>query len=143
MSDFPRLGVSVLCVRGGDVLLVKRGKQPYFGHWSLPGGLVEFGEALADAARRELLEETGTTAQLEPEPVETFDIIQRREDGTAAAHFVLAVFRGTYEDGEARAGDDAADAAWVRTCDLETLMMTPGTAVRILRHVTCIAGGCG
>ncbi|NRG19722.1 NUDIX domain-containing protein [Rhizobiales bacterium] len=143
MSEFPRLGVSVLCLRNREVLLVKRGKEPYLGHWSLPGGLVEFGEALVDAARRELFEETSVTARLEPEPFEIFDIIQKREDGAAAAHFVLAVFCGTYEKGEARAGDDAADAAWVRTCDLETLMMTPGTAARILRHVTSKTDGRG
>lgn len=143
MSDFPRLGVSVLCLRGAEVLLVKRGKEPYLGHWSLPGGLVEFGETLAEAARRELFEETSLTALIEAEPVETFDIIQRGEDGVAIAHFVLAVFRGTYEEGEARARDDAADVAWVRTSDLETLMMTPGTAARILRHVTGASGGRG
>ncbi|MXN66037.1 NUDIX domain-containing protein [Stappia sp. GBMRC 2046] len=143
MSDIPRLGVSVLCLRDAEILLVKRGKEPYFGHWSLPGGLVEFGERLADAASRELLEETSVTALLEAEPVETFDIIQKQEDGVAAAHFVLAVFRGTYENGEARAGDDAAEVAWVGMRDLETLMMTPGTAARIMRHVTSMADGRG
>ncbi|MDN3718421.1 NUDIX domain-containing protein [Roseibium salinum] len=70
--DAPRIGVSVLCHRDGRVLMVKRGKDPYKGHWSLPGGLVELGETLLEAAERELLEETGAKAHLEM-PAETFD----------------------------------------------------------------------
>lgn len=132
--DAPRIGVSVLCHRGGRVLLIQRGKDPYKHHWSLPGGLVELGETLAEAATRELLEETGVTAQIS-EPVETFDSIQRDEDGRVVTHFILTVFAGPYLGGEAKAGDDAAALEWVSPADLENRLTTPGTPDRIRRHL--------
>ncbi|MCX2723731.1 NUDIX hydrolase [Roseibium salinum] len=130
--DAPRIGVSVLCHRDGRVLMVKRGKDPYKGHWSLPGGLVELGETLLEAAERELLEETGAKAHLEM-PAETFDSIQRDADGRVSAHFILAVFCGAYRCGEARPGDDAADLEWVPLERLEDRLTTPGTPERVRR----------
>jgi 8-oxo-dGTP diphosphatase len=130
--DAPRAGVSVLCHREGRALLVKRGKPPYEGHWSLPGGLVELGETLRDAALRELLEETGVTADLDA-PVETFDSIQRDETGRVLTHFILTVFAGAYAGGTPLAGDDAAALDWLRPDELEERPTTPGTAERIRR----------
>ncbi len=155
MANQPRIGVSVLCRKGQHVLLVKRAKEPYLGFWSLPGGMVEFGETMLAAARRELFEETATLAELEAEPVEVFDIIGpdgsfdsssgnssgSGSDGgenpaqSADYHFVLAVFRGIHQSGEARAGDDAAEVAWVLISDLDAITLTPGTAKRIRRHL--------
>jgi len=130
--DAPRVGVSVLCHRDGRALLIKRGKEPYKDHWSLPGGLVELGETLLEAAERELLEETGVTAALDV-PSETFDTIQRDPDGKVASHFVLAVFCGAYRSGDARAGDDAAALEWVPLDLLDGRLTTPGTPERIRR----------
>src|SRR3974390_1710373 len=59
---YPRAGVSVVVLQGGDVLLVQRGKGAYRGFWSLPGGAIELGETAEAAARRELMEETGLLA---------------------------------------------------------------------------------
>lgn len=132
--DAPRFGVSVLCHRDGHALLVKRGKDPYKGHWSLPGGLVELGETLAQAAERELLEETGVIARL-GEPVETFDSIQLDENGKVLTHFILTVFSGAYDAGEAVAGDDAAAIDWVHPDELDARQTTPGTPDRIRRHL--------
>lgn len=132
--DAPRVGVSVLCHRDGHALLVKRGKDPYKGHWSLPGGLVELGETLAQAAERELLEETGVIATL-GEPVETFDSIQLDENGKVLTHFILTVFSGAYDAGEAVAGDDAAAIDWVHPDELDARQTTPGTPDRIRRHL--------
>ena len=126
----PLPGVSVLCHRDGDILLVKRGKQPYKDHWSLPGGLVELGEPLKAAAERELQEETGIRADL-GDPVDTFDIIKHDENGQVLAHFVLVVFAGSYLDGTLKASDDAADAAWVPLSRLDDYQTTPGTSRRI------------
>ena len=135
----PLLGVSVLVGRGGEVLLVKRGKPPFMGRWSLPGGLVEWGETLEAAARREVLEETGLTIRID-RFVRNLDLVPDAglKDtglGDTAGHFVLAVFQASVTGGELRAGDDAADAAWADAGRLAGLTMTPGTADLILRTV--------
>lgn len=132
--DAPRVGVSVLCHDRGRVLLIKRGKDPFKGCWSLPGGLVELGEPLLDAARRELWEETRVEADLS-EPVETFDSIQLDDDGKVQTHFILTVFCGALRSGEAVAGDDASAVDWVCPEDLDDRPTTPGTAGRIRRHL--------
>jgi len=128
----PLLGVSVLCYRGDDVLLIKRSKPPYPEHWSLPGGLVDVGEPLKEAAERELREETGVLADIDV-PRETFDSIERDEDGRVRSHFVLAVFCGQYLSGDVLAGDDAMDARWLGCAALQDLLTTPGTPERVQR----------
>ncbi|MES0880056.1 NUDIX hydrolase [Roseibium sp. SCP14] len=130
----PRVGVSVLCHRDGHALMVKRSKPPFKDHWSLPGGVVELGETLIEAAERELLEETGVTASLAA-PVETFDSIQRDEDDKVVTHFVLTIFSGEYVSGEAIAGDDAAAIEWVHPDETDNRPTTPGTPERIRRHL--------
>lgn len=131
----PLLGVSALCYKQDQVLLIRRGKPPYQGHWSLPGGLVELGEPLRSAAERELHEETGIRADL-GDPVDTFDSINKDETGVVVSHFVLVVFSGPYRSGRLRAADDAADASWVTPTQLDQLLTTPGTPARI----RCILG---
>lgn len=132
-SNHPRLGVSVLLQQRDEVLLIKRSKPPFAGHWSLPGGAVEFGERLREAAARELFEETGLSAQLDPAPVEIVELVPDTAAGTR--HFVIAVFLAWQPDGKLRPGDDAADAAFFGTDTLTGLSMTPGTAARILRLI--------
>ncbi|MFN7168105.1 MAG: NUDIX domain-containing protein [Pannonibacter sp.] len=127
----PVAGVSILLHGEGRVLLVKRGKAPYAGAWSLPGGRVEQGETLAAAALRELYEETGLEAELSG-PAETFDT------GGSATHpgYRLSVFVGPLPvDASPVAGDDAAAVARVAVADLAELEMTPGTAARIVRLI--------
>ena len=128
----PLLAVSVLCHREDDVLLIRRSKPPFEGHWSLPGGLVDVGETLRDAATRELLEETGARADLS-HPVETFDSIERDDEGKVKSHFVLVVFAGAFLDGQIHPGDDAAAAEWLNLSDLDSRLTTPGTPDRIRR----------
>lgn len=128
----PLLGVSALCFKQAEILLIKRGKPPYEGHWSLPGGLVELGEPLLSAAERELREETGICADLKG-PVDTFDSINKDEAGAVVSHFALVVFSGAYRSGRLRAADDAADARWVEPTQLDQLLTTPGTPARIRR----------
>lgn len=126
MNRNPRTGASILVVDNGKVLLVKRGKEPHKGKWSLPGGGQELGETLEDCARRELKEETG----LEAEALE-FCLVQDRilksETGDVSFHFVLATYRATTFRGTAIAMDDAADLGWFGFEDLHKLDMTPGT----------------
>ena len=120
----PVLGASACVWRGEEVLIAKRGKPPFI--WSLPGGHVERGETLIAAAARELLEETGVTA----EPlhfVEMAEII--RED----AHYVIACFTGLWAFGEAAASSDAEAVAWVHPDRLAAYELTAGTQAVIAK----------
>lgn len=124
-QQFPRLGVSVCLLRGGEVLLVKRARPPALGYWSLPGGHVEWGETLRDAAARELREETGLGADLAALP-RVVDAIRLGDDGEVVTHYAIAMFAGRWTGGEPQAGDDAAEVAWVPVADLGRLVLTPG-----------------
>lgn len=137
--DRPLVGVSIACCRAGRVLLVQRGRPPFVGTWSLPGGLIELGETLAEAALRELREETGVTAEITGF-LDTFDVIRRAEDGRVERHFVLSVFLARHLAGEAIAADDAAAVMWASADDIEPLAMTPGTGERARRALALHAG---
>ena len=117
----PRLGASVVLWKGHSVLLVKRKAGPYAGKWALPGGNVAFGERMADAAKRELLEETGITASI-GRPVGIFEIVL---DQPVPAHFVLMAFAADYQSGEAKAADDALEVRWMSDDELDTADITP------------------
>ena len=117
-------------IRGDHVLLVERQKQPNAGTWGFPGGKVEWGEAVFDAAVRELREETGVLAN----PVHfltTIDVIIP----DANAHFILTAVICDYVSGEPLAADDAADAAWVAVDDVlaSKLKLSPNVA-HVLRQ---------
>ena len=132
-QDRPLLGVSVAVWRGDKVLLVRRGRPPLMGLWSLPGGLVEAGETLAEAAARELAEETGIIAE-DFSAVDRAEIIVRDDGGRVDRHYVLIVFGATYHSGEARAADDAADVRWVDAGELAGLELTADTARVLSAH---------
>lgn len=121
----PMLGVSIAVWREGAVLLVQRGRAPLAGLWSLPGGLVETGETLKDAAARELREETGVSADFGG-IADWRDIIVKEDDGRVRTHYVLAVFAGTWRHGEPKAGDDASDTRWAAPHELAGLETTQG-----------------
>jgi 8-oxo-dGTP diphosphatase len=120
------LGVGALILRRGSILLVERGREPLKGYWSLPGGLVETGERLDDALRREVLEETG----LRVKPVRVFEIFERimpDPSGRAEYHYVLIDSVCKVVDGEARAGDDVSRVEWVPRSSLGQYQLTEGT----------------
>ena len=87
----PVVGVGAVVVRDGRALLVRRAHEPRKGEWSLPGGLLDLGEALVDAARREVKEETGLDVEVGP-MIETFDRVHRDGDGRIRYHFVIVDF---------------------------------------------------
>lgn len=123
----PQAAVSVALFRRRGILLVKRGRQPARGLWSLPGGHIHPGEASIDAARRELREETSLDAEL-CGPAALHDIVQENDRGTVILHRVIAVFCGIYASGEAVAGSDAAEARWFAPEALAGLAATDGLA---------------
>jgi 8-oxo-dGTP diphosphatase len=105
------VGVVVLNVQG-DILLVKRGKPPRAGEWSLPGGLIDLGERLEDAARREVWEECGIEIAIGGF-VATFEPIVYDAAGEVEYHYVLIDYWATHIAGTAVAQDDALAVAWV------------------------------
>jgi len=105
----PQPGAGVVCLRGADVLLIRRGKPPRAGEWSLPGGRIEWGESPQDAALRELGEETGVEAEI----LGLLDVVDgafRGPDGALQAHYVLIDYAARWRSGEPVAGDDAVEA---------------------------------
>ena len=108
--DRPVVGVGGVVVLSGRALIVKRAHEPRKGEWSLPGGIVELGETLVEAARREILEETGLDVEVGP-VVEVFDRVHRLED-RVQYHFVIVDYLCTPIGGTLRAGDDALEVAW-------------------------------
>lgn len=131
-------GVSMCVVKDDKVLLAKRANPNSYGLWSFPGGHVEQGEALRDAALRELAEETGVNAEI-VKLLDTIDIIHRDPTGEIEAHFVLSVFLGNWIGGEAVADSDASDVKWVSALEAAQLQTTPGTAELVeasIRQIT-------
>jgi 8-oxo-dGTP diphosphatase len=115
--DRPIVGVGAVIVRGDQVVLVRRGNEPNRGAWSLPGGMVELGEKLRQAAEREAREETGLEVEA-GEVLEVFDSIMPDASGKTQYHYVLVDFLCRVKAGELRAAGDASDARWVKGSDL-------------------------
>lgn len=94
----------------GEILLIQRGIEPFKGKWALPGGFVEMDELLADACKRELMEETGLVVE-KLEQFQVFDKVDRDPRGRT----ISVVFYGFVEkDADVKGGDDAAEAAWFK-----------------------------
>lgn len=112
LAPRPVAGAGIVVFRGDEVLLIRRGKPPYEGEWSLPGGKIEYGETAAEAALRELAEETGTTARI-CGLIDVIDSIGAREPGRPGDwHYVLVDFAGVWTGGEPCARDDVTEAGF-------------------------------
>ncbi len=123
--DYPRVGASVAVFRGDDVLLVKRGKPPFEGFWSLPGGAIEWGETAVEAARRELREETGLLAS-NLTLGDVADGILKDGEGAVQAHYTVIVFAARDVTGAPAASGDAVDAGFFGSEARLRLHSTPG-----------------
>lgn len=113
----PVPAVGIVCLRGDAVLLIRRGKAPKMGEWSLPGGRIEPGERAVDAALRELVEETGVTARITG-LIDVVDCIFAE----AGLHYVLIDYTAEWVSGEPVAGDDALEARFVPLDQVEALI---------------------
>lgn len=127
---WPRAAASGVIFRDGTVLLVERGKPPVSGVWSLPGGHIEPGETAREAARREIMEETGVTAELLG-LADVHDVIIEDRSGALTAHYLLAVFYGRWLAGEPVAATDCRNARFVALEDVGKYPLTDG-AQRII-----------
>ena len=139
----PAVGVGVVVLRAGhggqEVLLIRRGKAPRHGEWSIPGGHQEFGETVRETAQREVMEETGVTiANLTL--VDVVDAFRRATNGTLVGHWTLVDFRADWVAGEPKAGDDAMEARWVPLSELHGYPLWTET-LRIIRNAVTMGSG--
>ncbi len=114
MREYPRhpvVGVGAVVWFGDRLLLVRRGKAPRAGQWSLPGGAQRLGETVAEAATREVLEETGLRIE-RPEVIATVDLIERDDTGRVRYHYTLIDVTAEAGTDAARPGSDAAEVRW-------------------------------
>lgn len=128
--SYPIVGVGVVVWKDGAVLLIRRGKPPRRGSWSLPGGRQKLGESVREAASREVGEEAGieiTVGNL----LDVVDSLTRDGDDQFRYHYTLVDFDADWRQGEARAGGDAAEVLWADPGDLERYELWSET-VRII-----------
>ncbi|MGA2339249.1 MAG: NUDIX hydrolase [Terracidiphilus sp.] len=128
----PLVGVGAIVVQDARVLLVRRGTEPLKGHWTLPGGMLEVGEALTAGTVREVREETG----LDVEPIELIELLDRihREGNRVRYHYVIADYLCRVIGGELRAASDANAVRWVERSEWNShsaLILDPVT-VRVI-----------
>lgn len=135
----PQAAVGVVCIRDGQVLLIRRGTPPLTGEWSLPGGRIEAGEPIRKAALRELAEETGVQAELVG-LIDVVDaIVENREGTLITRHYVLTDFAARWLSGEPVAGDDASEACFVPLKNISGLGLWDETE-RIIHAGARLAG---
>ena len=139
--DRPLVGVGVVIFRGDEVLLIRRGKQPRLGQWSLPGGLQELGETVFQAALREVREECGIEIDATG-VIDIVDAITPDDAGRVRFHYTLVEVLAEWRAGEPVAGDDAMAVAWFDPEAVGALGMweqtvriiAKGLAMRAARH---------
>ena len=113
----PIPAVIAVVIREGQALLVRRANPPDAGLWGFPGGRIEFGETVEEAALRELLEETSIQGEA-CGVITTLDILDHSENGALKHHFILIAVRCRWVAGVPAAGDDALEARWFPLADL-------------------------
>ncbi len=119
-SDYPNrplIGVGVVVFKGDRVLLIRRGKPPRAGLWSLPGGRQRLGERVRETAVREAREECGLEVEVTA-LLDVLDSMTRDDQGALAYHYTLVDFLAEWRGGVARAGGDADEVAWADPSDL-------------------------
>ena len=137
--DCPRVGVGAVILHDEKVLLVRRGKSPSFGKWSLPGGLVELGETTREAIAREIVEECGIKIRV-VDVAGVIDRIVKDDTGRVRYHYMLVDYLAYPESTDVVAGSDAADAQWFEIDRLDELDTTQGL-LDMIRRAEALRGG--
>ncbi len=133
--DHPVVGVSVVIVEDGKLVLVRRGVEPARGKWSIPGGAVELGESVRDAARREAKEECGLDIELvDDRPLDTFDTMFLDKDGRLQYHYVLLQFLARPKGEDLLPTSDVTDARWVPLEEVENYDLTESFRLFFKKH---------
>ena len=131
-SKRPILGVGAVVIEDGKVLLVKRGKEPSIGEWSLPGGRVKLGESIRDAIAREIFEETGLDIDI-GDVVEILERIFIDKKGKVKYHYLLVDFLASPKGGNLMASSDALDAAFFGKDEMDLMNLPAVTEEVILK----------
>lgn len=118
-----------------EILLIKRGKAPHFGRWMVPGGALEWGETLEQAAIREVREETGIEIEIEG----FVEIVEARAPEPEGYHFVIMDYAAHARSGTLRAGSDALEAIWVSLPSLAEYDPTP-ELLRVIEKARQVTG---
>jgi 8-oxo-dGTP diphosphatase len=123
----PLVAVGAIIAANGRVALIKRGKPPSLGEWSIPGGMLEVGETLRQGAEREAREETGLTVRA-TELLGVFERIVPDAEQRTSYHYILIDFVCEIMSGELCAGHDACDAKWFTPGEVAALPLAEDTA---------------
>ncbi len=121
--DHPVVGVGAIILRSGSILREKRGNEPARGRWTIPGGVVEVGESLKQAVKRETEEETGLKLE-KAELLDVVDQVHLDSQGRIEYHYVIIDYI-VEASGDPKAASDAADLRWVQLEDVEGYDLTP------------------
>jgi len=124
--ESPLVGVGVVVLGPKGVVLIRRGKPPRQGEWSIPGGGQELGETVEHCAQREVLEETGLQISLIG-LIDVINSIYPDPDGRIRFHYTLVDFAATVTGGTLTPGSDAMDARWFNRQDVAALDLWPET----------------
>jgi 8-oxo-dGTP diphosphatase len=128
----PIVAVGGVAIHESRVLLVRRGQPPLEGRWSIPGGILEVGETIAEGIERELMEETGVRVRV-LELIEIYEKVMRDEENRPQYHFVILDYACEVVEGTARAGGDVTEVKWASEQELDALALT-GAAKRVIRR---------
>lgn len=121
--EAPLVGVGTVTIKNGKILLIKRAFDPGAGRWSIPGGLVEVGEKLSEAAARETEEETGIKVDI-LELINVFDMIDLDDEKKTQYHYVLVDFLSKPVGGKERLSDEVTEIKWVTFEEAKALDLT-------------------
>jgi len=124
--ELPLVGVGAVIIENARVLLVKRAHPPLAAQWSIPGGVLEVGEMVREAAIREVREETGLI--VEPgDLLGVYDRVLRNAEQRVQYHYVLIDFLCRPAGGELQAADDATEVRWYTCEELPVLRLAEDT----------------
>ena len=129
--DRPIVGVGAIIIRGEEVLLARRGREPGYGKWSIPGGGVKLGETLEEAVIREVREEVNLAIRVEGR-VEVLERIFRDPEGKVQYHYVLVDFLCQRLSGDEKPSSDALEVRWVSISEIPRQRL-PGRTIEVIQ----------
>ena len=135
----PILAASLAVFRDGKVLIASRTAPPAQALFSLPGGVVEIGETLQEAALREVMEEVGVAAEIVGF-VDHAEVIQRDSDGRIKRHFVITCFAGRWISGEGHTSAEAGAVLWVDPDAMGSIPTTKGLPTTLRKAKAVVEG---